>query len=133
MTEPESPDVTRELLTAWRDTITAALDGKTDPGPVPPDSDWPYQSFHPMLVDLSGITPRIARNVLAHFGDRAGHRAGGFITALIALIARADVQNRARLYSVYPEYTAAVLLAQLREDGMAQLRTIAASDAEQVS
>lgn len=78
-----------------------------------------------MLRDLTGIQAEVARHVLHHFGDTAGYGAGGFTALLIELIARADVDNRARLFTAFPEYTAAVLLGQLIPDGIAQLRCIA--------
>ena len=78
-----------------------------------------------VLEDSRDITPTIAAHVLAYFGAPGGHKAGGFFSDLIALLCHADVENRAKLFTVYPGYTGAVLLAQLAPDGLKQLRFIA--------
>lgn len=79
--------------------------------------------FCGLLADQSTITPDMARHVLCHFGE-GGHRAGSFTMLLIELIARADVVNQAKLYTAYPGYVTATVLAQSHEDGIARLRAI---------
>lgn len=80
--------------------------------------------MNPFAPDLSDVTPEMARHVLWHFGE-GGHRAGSFTTALIELIARADPANRHRMGLGFPEYAAAVAVAQNDGGGIAQLRHIA--------
>lgn len=71
------------------------------------------------------VTHPVAHHVLHHFGDTRTMEAGSFTMALIAVIARADPENKGRLAFGFPEYVAAVTLAQGRSDGMDRLRKIA--------
>lgn len=73
------------------------------------------------------ITPKMAAHVLHHFGS-GGIPAGSFTTGLIALIARADPQNQAKLGLGFPGYVHAVYIAQNRETGITELRAIAAEE-----
>lgn len=73
------------------------------------------------------ITPEIANHVLAHFG-RGGYEAGSFTQQLIALIARADPSNTARLALGFPAYVAAVVGMQNDPDGAAWLTKLAAAE-----
>jgi hypothetical protein len=66
------------------------------------------------------ITPDQAAHVLFHYGA-GGMEAGSFTRALIALIARADTSNKARLALGFPGYVAAVILAADTSTGVEQL------------
>ncbi|WP_420032307.1 hypothetical protein ACN2WE_05440 [Streptomyces sp. cg28] len=70
------------------------------------------------------ITVETARHVLSHFG-RGGYPAGDWTESLITLIDRADMTNRAKLVTAFPEVGAAVLLAKYDEEGIATLQRIA--------
>lgn len=54
------------------------------------------------------ITPEIANHVLHHFGE-GGYEPGNFTRQLIATIAAADMENKAKLATAYPGYAAAVI------------------------
>ncbi|MGQ4513627.1 hypothetical protein [Streptomyces sp. DW26H14] len=69
------------------------------------------------------ITSEIANHVLWHYGQ-GGHPAGSFTTGLLTLWGRADDTNSARLASQWPDYAAAIELAE-RADGIAELQHIA--------
>ncbi|MFE9736179.1 hypothetical protein ACFYO9_37635 [Streptomyces sp. NPDC005863] len=73
------------------------------------------------------IPPDIAAHVLSHFG-RGGYPAGGWTESLITLIDRADMSNRAKLVTAFPEVGAAVLLAKYDEEGIAKLQRLAGAD-----
>jgi hypothetical protein len=75
--------------------------------------------------DNSPITPEIAAHVLFHFGRDGGYPASGFPTALMGLIDKADVVNRALLKRAYRGYVTAMELAKNTEDGIATLAQIA--------
>lgn len=64
--------------------------------------------------------------VLAFFGHPAGREAGGFVTALIIALSRADRENRAKLATVYPAYTEAYEMGSSVSDGLDQLARRAA-------
>jgi len=77
------------------------------------------------------VPPHVAAHVLHHFGDE-GYPAGSFITDLIALMARADPGNLARLRLAFPDYGSAVWLAQHTDDGMAILREVLVTSEDEV-
>lgn len=70
------------------------------------------------------IPADIAAHVLSHFG-RGGYPAGDWTESLITLIDRADMTNRAKLVTAFPELGAAVVLAKYDEEGIATLQRIA--------
>ncbi len=74
------------------------------------------------------ISPKVAAEVLHHFGADGGREPSGFRRSLILAIAQADVPNRARLARAFPDYVAAVTSAQATEDGVVELQAIAAGD-----
>jgi hypothetical protein len=76
--------------------------------------------------------PHVAAHVLHHFGAAEGYPAGSFITALIALMTRADPDNLVRLTFGFPEYGRAVRVAQHGDDGMAYLREVLATSEDEV-
>lgn len=69
------------------------------------------------------IPADVAAHVLSHFG-RGGYPAGDWTESLISLIDRADMTNRAKLVSAYPEYGVAVLIAKYDEEGIAVLQRL---------
>lgn len=73
------------------------------------------------------ITPTVANHVLAHYGQ-GGYQAGSFTRQLIATIAAADMQNRAKLAGAFPDYTAAVIGMEYDPDGVAWLTKLAGGD-----
>ncbi len=73
----------------------------------------------------SGVTVEVAQAVLWHFGDtNLGCEAGGFITALMVAIQRADLVNRARLAAGFPEFVVAVAAVKDEAWGLEWLRGI---------
>jgi hypothetical protein len=67
------------------------------------------------------IPAETANHVLFHFG-RGGYEAGNFTQLLIAAICAADLDNKAKLAHVYPDYAHAVLAMQYDPDGAAYLQ-----------
>ncbi|MCP3820118.1 hypothetical protein NLX86_19055 [Streptomyces sp. A3M-1-3] len=78
-----------------------------------------------MSTETPTIPAETAAHVLFHFG-RGGYQAGSFTQHLIALIARADMVNKAKLAAVYPDYAAAVIAMEYDPNGIAALQKIAA-------
>jgi hypothetical protein len=76
-----------------------------------------------MTTANPNISAKVAAHVLSHFG-RGGYPAGDWTESLITLIDRADMANRAKLLTAFPDYGAAVLLAKYDENGIATLRAI---------
>ncbi|MFA0844406.1 hypothetical protein [Streptomyces rochei] len=70
------------------------------------------------------IPAEVAAHVLSHFG-RGGYPAGDWTELLITLIDRADMINRTKLATTFPDYGDAVLLAKYDENGIAVLQAIA--------
>ncbi|WP_428956144.1 hypothetical protein [Streptomyces sp. cg35] len=77
-----------------------------------------------MSTTNPSIPADTAAHVLSHFG-RGGYPAGDWTESLITLIDRADMTNRAKLVTAFPEVGAAVLLAKYDEEGIATLQRIA--------
>lgn len=79
-------------------------------------------------LEQTDITPDDAAHALWHFGllGTGGKQPGQFTKHLILAIASADFQNRAILREAYPSLAAAVLTAQYNDDGINELRVIAA-------
>jgi len=71
------------------------------------------------------LTPQVIRHVLFHFGVPGGVEPGGFVTALLVLLAKADYSNRSALAGLWPEYVAAFEVATTREWGLDYLRALA--------
>lgn len=69
------------------------------------------------------ITKDVAAHVLSHY-NHGGHEGGSFTTALIALIAKADLLNRAKLEQAFPDYVAAVELAANTPGGIDFLKDL---------
>lgn len=74
------------------------------------------------------ITSTVANHVLWMF-DRGGYQPGTFAQRLLNAFNIADDDNFARLGAGFPEYAAAVQLAQYGRDGIARLQQIAGSEA----
>ncbi|MCX5365867.1 hypothetical protein OG864_45035 [Streptomyces sp. NBC_00124] len=74
----------------------------------------------------STISREVAAHVLSHFGRPGGYPAGDWTEALISLIDRADMTNRAKLLTAFPAYGAAIALAKYDEHGIEALQDIAA-------
>ncbi|MDX3354714.1 hypothetical protein PV703_15650 [Streptomyces sp. ME01-24h] len=70
------------------------------------------------------VTPETANHVLWHFG-RGGYQPGSFTQKLLELICAADLDNKAKLARVFPEYVHCVLAIEYDPDGAAQLQAIA--------
>lgn len=68
-----------------------------------------------------GVTPREALHVIWRYGS-GGMEPGDFTKSLMDTIARADPENRMRLYLGFPGYVVAVDLAMNYTEGMALLR-----------
>ena len=77
-----------------------------------------------MSTKRPSIPAEVAAHVLSHFG-RGGYPAGDWTESLISLIDRADMVNRAKLATTFPDYGDAVLLAKYDENGIAVLQAIA--------
>ncbi|MEV4174040.1 hypothetical protein [Nonomuraea sp. NPDC049709] len=77
-------------------------------------------------ADQVMIPVEVAAHVLGHFGCPGGWLAGSFKRTLILAIAQADFVNRARLAMTFPDYAAAVELAQNADDGVVRLQAIVA-------
>lgn len=71
---------------------------------------------------MDETTSEAARHVLAFFGQPGGYQAGGFITALLEAIMKADQTNRAKLALGFPKYVEAVMLAVDYPGGIALLQ-----------
>lgn len=71
------------------------------------------------------IPPDVAAHVLNHYG-REGIPAGDWHETLITLIARADIEDAAKLAGAFPDYGSAVLIAKYNPDGLTWLQDIAA-------
>ena len=74
------------------------------------------------------ITPETANHVLWHFG-RGGYQPGSFTQKLLELICAADLDNKAKLAQIFPEYVHCVLAMEYDPDGVAQLQGIATGSA----
>ncbi|MEV4059693.1 hypothetical protein [Nonomuraea dietziae] len=79
-------------------------------------------------TDAPEISPETAAHVLHHFGCEGGSPASGFKTTLMLAIAQADMPNRERLAKAWPDYVAAMNLAQVTSHGTAALQKLAARD-----
>jgi hypothetical protein len=77
-----------------------------------------------MSTETTTIPAEVAAHVLSHFG-RGGYPAGDWSEALITLIDRANMTNRAKLLAAFPDYGAAVLLAKYDEEGIDKLKRAA--------
>jgi|GEM_PF-2238533 len=71
----------------------------------------------------------VARHVLWHFGDtNLGQEPGGFMSALLVAISRADALNGARLAAGFPAHVAAVTAVKNEPWGLEWLRGIVKAD-----
>lgn len=70
------------------------------------------------------ISPRVARHVTYKLiGDpHVGVDGGDFANALIVAITKADLENQAKLATVFPEYVAAVVTFQREPGGLDIIR-----------
>jgi hypothetical protein len=84
-----------------------------------------------MSIKRPRIPAHVAAHVLSHFG-RGGYPAGDWTESLISLIDRADMTNRAKLCTTFPDYGDAVLLAKYDENGVAVLQAIAGLSAQPI-
>lgn len=76
------------------------------------------------LLTDDDITPETARWVLHYFGA-GGCPSGTFTEFLMRALGAADVDNFAKLESVFPELTYAFRLGQYSSDGIPRLMIIA--------
>jgi hypothetical protein len=75
------------------------------------------------------ISLGVAQAVLWHFGDtNLGVEPGGFWTAQLVAMTRADLTNRAQLALAFPEHVAAVAAVKDEPWGLDWLRGIAKAD-----
>lgn len=91
--------------------------------------EYTYVEGDPARIEpITAVTvdARTAGHVLWQRGHLSGYEPGDFALRLIDLIRRADPANRSRLAAAYPEYAAAVDIAQ-QDGGIEQLRAIAGS------
>jgi hypothetical protein len=65
-----------------------------------------------------------AAAVLWFFSDSLGREPGGFVKSLLTAMSHADLTNRARLVSAFPEYGRPFLMAKSARDGIQQLRDL---------
>lgn len=73
------------------------------------------------------LSPHVAAHVLWYFGAVGGVEPGGFVQALLALVARADAVNTQLLRAAYPEYVHAFHLAHSK-GGIGELLSIVNGD-----
>jgi hypothetical protein len=70
-----------------------------------------------------GIPLEVVQHTLWHFGDRAlGRQPGNFEARLLLLFAAADLENRAKLSTLYPAQFRAFEMAALHSGGFETLR-----------
>lgn len=60
---------------------------------------------------LEGADLTAARHLCHHLGVAGGHPGGNFTTQLLRTMGAADLQNRERLLSAYPEYRRAIYIS----------------------
>jgi hypothetical protein len=77
-----------------------------------------------MSTTSHSIPADVAAHVLAHYGQEGGYQAGGFTQLIISAIDRADPTNKAKLELGFPEYVAAVNVAQYSRNGIEYLQSI---------
>lgn len=77
-----------------------------------------------MDTTTPAITPETANHVLWHFG-RGGYQPGSFTQKLLELIAAADLDNKAKLAQIFPEYVHCVLAMEYDPNGVTQLQAAA--------
>lgn len=71
------------------------------------------------------IGPEVARHVLWHFREPGGIEPGSFTRLLVAAMAAADPRNLRRFAPGFPDYTAAMTLAQSDPAGIPALQDLA--------
>jgi hypothetical protein len=71
--------------------------------------------------DCEWVSKNAALAVLHFFGDPAGREPGGFVSALLNAMSAADLTNRARLVTAFPEYGKPFLMAKSARDGITHL------------
>jgi hypothetical protein len=69
------------------------------------------------------ISTEVANQVLFYFGE-GGYPPGSFVQQLLRTITNGDRQNRARLALGFPDYVAAMDLAQYDPDGLDRLKSL---------
>jgi len=77
------------------------------------------------MTTTTEITSEVARHVLWQFDANGGWQPGSFTQHLMRAFAVADLVNFHRLQAAYPEYGAAIALAQNDPQGLARLQHIA--------
>lgn len=89
-------------------------------GGYPPDG-WPANHVD---IRRQNVTPLAAQHVLGYFepDGPAGLQAGGFVTALVDAISKADIPNMRKLALSFPVLVSAVNVYQNELDGRAWLR-----------
>lgn len=102
---------------------------KAGPGMLPAPDRLTLFGYPTARMPAGGFAPEspreVARWVMHRFGLPDGHPAGGMSEGIIDCVARAKGRNRERFREAFPEYVAAVDLAQGHEQGVFILRAVA--------
>lgn len=75
-------------------------------------------------AQVAALPLNVVQHVLWHFGDLVlGVQPGGFVSALLTTMARADQENLLKLSLVYEAYANAFRAVAREEHGLEMLRT----------
>lgn len=86
-----------------------------------------------MSMTRRAVPLEVARAVLWHFGDtNLGVEPGGFFSALIVAISRADQGNRDKLRASFPRHVIAVVAVQSEPWGLDWLRGLVKAELDGV-
>lgn len=86
-----------------------------------------------MSMTRRAVPLEVARAVLWHYGDtNLGIEPGGFFSALILAISRADPENRDRLRASFPQHVIAVEAVKTQPWGLDWLRGLVKAELDGV-